>query len=168
MQLLQRCVLLGRGGDRARVRVDTNAWESLPQMDTGYSCSADTTFYFTLNQVIDTTSSANGFDPLPSGSLALTWSAYTANVSGFGGYSRSGPHYTFGGNGYKPGNEQVYWGFLRDGVNFGPGSSGGDNDQPGYSINITGVKSVFTNGAYARPVDRRLGLDAATDQCLHY
>ena len=70
-------------------------------------------------------------------------------MSGFGGYSRSGPHYTFGGNGYNPGNEQVYWGFLRDGVNFGPGSSGGDNNQPGYSIDITGLKSLFTNTPFA-------------------
>jgi hypothetical protein len=119
--------------------IGTNAWESLSQMDTGYGCPAS---YFTLNQVVDTTSSGGGLNPLPNGSLHLTWSAYTANVSGFGGYTRSAPHYTFGGNGYKPGNEQVYWGFLRDGVNFGPGSSGGDNNQPGYSIEITGLKSL--------------------------
>ncbi len=55
------------------------------------------------------------------------------------------PHYTFGGLGHKPGNEEVYWGFLRDGVNFGPGSSNGDNNQPGYTIDLVGLKSVFTN-----------------------
>ena len=99
--------------------IGTNGRESLPQMDTGYGgCPPD---YYTLNQVIDTTSSTNGLNPLPNGSLNLTWSGYTANVSGFGGYTRSGPHLTFGGSGYNPGNEQVYWGFIRDGVNFGPG-----------------------------------------------
>jgi hypothetical protein len=126
--------------------IGTNGWESLSQMDTGYGCSAG---YFTLNQVINNSSSGGGLNPLPNGSLNLSWSAYTANVSGFAGYSRSGPHYTFGGNGYKPGNEQVYWGFLRDGVNFGPGSAGGDNNQPGYSIDITGLKTLFTNTPFA-------------------
>jgi len=126
--------------------IGTNDWESLPQMDTGYGCTAN---YYTLTQTLDKTSSGAGLNPLPNGSLNLTWSGYTANVSGFGGYSRPGPHYTFGGNGYKPGNEQVYWGFIRDGVNFGPGSTAGDNSQPGYSIDITGLKSLFTNSSYA-------------------
>ncbi len=127
--------------------IGTNGWESLPQMDTGYNgCPAD---YYTLNQVIDTTSSTNGLNPLPNGSLNLTWSGYTANVSGFGGYTRPGPHYTFAGNGYNPGNEQVYWGFIRDGVNFGYGEMGGDNNQPGYNIDIKGLKSLFTNSSFA-------------------
>ncbi len=126
--------------------IGTNGWESLSQMDTGYGCTAG---YYTLSEVINTTTSSNGLNPLPNGSVTVSWSAYTANVSGFAGYSRSGPHYTFGGNGYKPGNEQVYWGFLRDGVNFGPGSSGGDNNQPGYSIELTGLKSLFTNTPFA-------------------
>jgi hypothetical protein len=125
--------------------IPTNGWQSLTMMDTGYGCTAG---YYTLNETVDTTTSSGGLNPLPNGSLALQWSGYTANVSGFGGYSRSGPHYTFGGNGYKPGNEQVYWGFIRDGVNFGPGSSGGDNNQPGYAIDITGLKTLFTNTPY--------------------
>ena len=126
--------------------IGTNGWESLTQMDTGYGCPGN---YFTLNQTIDTTTSTGGSNPLPNGSLGVTWSAYTANVSGFAGYSRPGPHYNFGGNNEQPGNDQVYWGFLRDGVNFGPGSSGGDNNQPGYSIDITGLKSLFTNTPFA-------------------
>ncbi len=127
--------------------VPTNSWQSLPQMDTGYGCTPD---YYVLDQVIDpSTPTGTGLNPLPKGSIHVTWSAYTANVSGFGGYDRSGPHYTFGGNGYNPGNEQVYWGFLRDGVNFGPGSSGGDNDQPGYKIDITGLKSIFAGNPFA-------------------
>jgi len=84
--------------------------------------------------------------------VTVTWSAATANTSGlFGGYQASPPNYSLSYlNGYyqvynylQPGNEQVYWGFLRDGVNFGPGSVGGNNDQPGYSIDITGLKSLF-------------------------
>lgn len=120
--------------------IDPAGWESLTPMDTGYGCDAA---FFTLNEVIDTTTSADGLHPLPAGSLSVTWSAYTANASGFGGYDRSPPHYTFGGNGHRPGEEEVYWGFLRDGVNFGPGSSGGDNDQPGYNIDLVGLKSLF-------------------------
>lgn len=127
--------------------IGTNAWENLSQMDTGYGSCAATNF--TLSETIDTASSSNGLNRLPNGSLNVTWSGNAANVSGFGGYSRPGPHYTFGGNSYKPGNEQVYWGFIRDGVNFGPGRTGGDNSQPGYSIDITGLKSLFTNSSFA-------------------
>jgi len=126
--------------------IGPSGWESLTQMATGYGCDPG---YYTLSQTINTTTSTGGLNPLPNGSLAVTWSAYTANVSGFGGYSRSGPHYNFSGNNMQPGNEQVYWGFLRDGVNFGPGSSGGDNDQLGYRIDITGLKSLFTNTPFA-------------------
>jgi hypothetical protein len=126
--------------------VGTNGWENLSQMDTGYGCDPA---YYTLTNHIDTTSSAGGLNPIPNGALTVVWSGYTANASGFGGYTRPGPHYTFGGNGYLPGNEQVYWGFMRDGVNFGPGSTGGDNNQPGYSIDITGLKSLFTNSSFA-------------------
>jgi len=119
--------------------IGTNAWENLTQMDNGYgSCSGP--LDYTLNQTVDTSPAAGGLHPLPNGSLALTWSAATANVSGFNGY---GPGY--GGNGYHEGEQQVYWGFLRDGVNFGPGSSGGDNNQISYSVDIVGLKSLFTN-----------------------
>jgi hypothetical protein len=121
--------------------IATNGWESLTQMGTGYSTQDNSP----LVEVIDTTTSSGGLNPLPNGSLTLNWSAYTANVSGFGGYESSPPHYSFGGTGHQPGEQEVYWGFLRDGVNFGPGSSGGDNNQPGYSIDIKGLKSVFTN-----------------------
>jgi hypothetical protein len=120
--------------------IGTNAWESLSPMDSGYhSCSPGA--YYTLNQVIDTSSSGGGLNALPNGSVSVTWSAYTANVSGFSGYSSP--------NSDDLGNQYVYWGFLRDGVNFGPGSSGGDNTQPGYSIDITGLKSLFTNTPFA-------------------
>lgn len=127
--------------------IATNGWESLSQMDTGYGCASGVGPY-TLNEVIDTSTAAGGLNPLPSGSLNVTWSAYESNVSGFGGYAASPPNYTFSGNGYKPGNEEVYWGFLRDGVNFGNGSSNGDNDQEGWNVDITGLKSVFTNSSF--------------------
>jgi len=132
--------------------IGTNAWESLTPMPTGYGCGGCA--FNTLTEVIDTTTSSGGLNPLPNGSLRVTWGAAAANVSGFGGYNRSGPNYTFGGNNEQPGNEQVYWGFLRDGVNFGPNPSDcgyncGDNNQPGYNIDITGLKSVFTNSQFA-------------------
>jgi len=128
--------------------IATNGWESLSQMDTGYGGCSSGIGPFSLNEVIDTTTTSGGLNPLPNGSLNVSWSAYEANVSGFGGYAEPGPHYTFGGSGHKPGAEEVYWGFLRDGVNFGVGSSGGDNDQPGWSVDITGLKSVFTNSPF--------------------
>lgn len=121
--------------------IATNGWESLTQMGTGYGTVNNSP----IMEVIDTTTTTGGLNPLPHGSLTLNWSGSTANVSGFGGYDNSPPHYTFGGNGYSMGEQEVYWGFIRDGVNFGPGQSGGNNNQPGYSIDITGLKSVFTN-----------------------
>ena len=127
--------------------INTNGWESLAQMDTGYSCASGVGPY-TLNEVIDTSTSSGGLNPLPNGSLNLTWSGYEANASGFGGYAEAPPSYTFSGNGHKPGEEEVYWGFLRDGVNFGKGSVGGDNNQTGWSVDITGLKSVFTNSPF--------------------
>ena len=132
--------------------IGTNSWENLTQIPTGYGCGG--CGFTTLVEAIDTTTSSGGLNPLPNGSLTITWGAYAANVSGFGGYSRSGPNYSFGGNNEQPGNEQVYWGFLRDGVNFGPvpdtcGYSPGDNNQPGYNIEITGLKSLFTNSQFA-------------------
>lgn len=132
--------------------IGTNGWESLTPLATGYGCSG--CGYSVLTEVIDKTTSSGGLNPLPNGSLTVTWGGYAANVSGFGGYSRSGPNYTFGGNNEQPGNEQVYWGFIRDGVNFGPvpgtcGYSSGDNDQPGYYVDITGLKTLFTNTPFA-------------------
>lgn len=133
--------------------IGTNAWESLPALDTGYGCTSCN--FFTLNQIINTTSGGGGLNPLPNGSITVNWGASSANVSGFAGYGNSSFPYEFGGPGYKPGNQQVYWGFLRDGVNFGPvppncgGAPNGDNNQPGYNIDIVGLKSLFTNSPFA-------------------
>jgi hypothetical protein len=136
--------------------IGTNGWESLTPMDTGYGCANDLLGY-TLNEVIDTTTSTNGLNPLPNGSLSVTWFGPTANFDPFAGYAGSPPnYYTVGGHtgafddstNPASGNEQIYATFLRDGVNFGPTSSGGDNDQPGYSVDITGLKSLFTNSPF--------------------
>ena len=132
--------------------IATNGWESLTQMQTGYGCGAGNYGPYTLNEGIDTTTTTGGLNPLPNGSLNVTWSAYEANTSGFGGYVAAPPSYIFSGSGHKPGEQEVYWGFLRDGVNFGYSAPGtyqtGDNNQEGWSVDITGLKSVFTNSAF--------------------
>jgi hypothetical protein len=127
--------------------VAPSAWQSLKPMDTGYGCGTGPG-PFTLSQMVDTTTSTNGLNPLPNGSLTITWSGDTANFSGFGGYGVNSPSHGYNGAPPVPiptGEWQVYSGFIRDGVNFGPGSSGGNNTQPGYSIDLVGLKSVFTN-----------------------
>lgn len=133
-------------------------WENLAPMDTGYGCGASGTGPYALSQVVDTTTSTNGLNPLPNGSLTVTWSASTANFSGFAGYGGSPPGYNYGGEpptGQTPpipfptGEWEVYSSFLRDGVEFGPGSDGcGNNSQVGYSVDIVGLKSLFTNSPF--------------------
>ena len=125
--------------------VGRDNWANLTPMDTGYGCTPPpASYYYYLGETFSVGSG-----------VTVSWSAYTANVSGFGGYDRSPPHYSFfPGNDYRPGNEQVYWGFLRDGVNFGPdpmtgGPSGGDNDQPGYMIDISGLENLFPGTPFA-------------------
>ena len=73
----------------------------------------------------------------------MNWSAYCTGVSGFHGRDVG-----YGANGYHSGEQQVYWGFMRDGVNFGPGQTAGDNNQTGYSVDIAGLKSLFTGSGY--------------------
>ena len=123
--------------------IDPINWENLSQMDTGYGCA--TQGPFALSEDISTTTVDDGLNPLPRGALTVNWTGSSANVSGFGGYNRAPAHpgFEYGGNSYQPGEEQVYWGFIRDGVNFGPLA-----DQGGYSIDIVGLKSVFTNSPY--------------------
>ncbi len=123
--------------------IDPSSWENLTQMDTGYGC--DSQGPFTLNEDISTTTAADGLNPLPSGALTVNWTGPSANVSGFGGYDRAPAHpgFEYSGNGHHPGEEEVYWSFIRDGVNFGP-----IPDQSGYSIDIVGLKSVFTNSPF--------------------
>lgn len=137
--------------------VASNGWENLTPMPSGYGCSP-VNWTYTLSETIDTTTSTGGLNPLPNGSLSLTWSASTANYSGFFGYGDPGfapPPYYSHPNTHPPipvpsGESQVYLTFLRDGINFGPSPSnpGGpnpDNNQPPYVVDITGLNSVFTN-----------------------
>ena len=147
--------------------VATNQWQNLTPMDTGYGCTPNWTGPYTLSQVINTTTSTDGLNPLPNGLLSITWSANSANFGGFAGYggayagyNAGPPHYSYGAPlpggppppfytpplPYPTGEWEVYNSFLRDGVNFGP-PGGPDNtgNQPGYSVDITGLKSLFTN-----------------------
>jgi hypothetical protein len=130
--------------------IGPSSWQNLTPMKTGYGgpplCDQ---LSYTLTNVINTTTSTDGLHPLPNGSLTVVWSASTANFSGFGGYAVPNPAGTGDYDGPPPvpipsGEWQVYSGFLRDGVEFGP-PGGPDNDQPGYSVDIVGLKSVFTN-----------------------
>lgn len=132
--------------------VPPSSWENLLEMGTGYS-SCSGILGYTLSEVIDTTTSTNGLNPLPNGSLSLTWFGPTANYATFGGYGFPPPRYQTPGGGYTtnqgpPGEVQVYATFIRDGLNFGPGESGGNNTQPGYWVDITGMTSLFPTTPY--------------------
>jgi hypothetical protein len=122
-------------------------WQNLSPMGTGYhSCSGFP--FFDLLETIDTTTATDGLHPLPNGALNLEWFASSANWSGFMGYDSGLPPQPINSGPPQP-EAQVYAGFLRDGVNFGPDSVGGDNNQPGYWVDIIGLKSLFTNTPFA-------------------
>ncbi len=129
--------------------IETNGWENLLEMDDGYgSCGLTAPPYgYTFTELIDTTTSTNGLNPLPSGSLGVTWWGPTANFDPFYGYAGSPPHYSGGGPLSNPttGEQQIYATFMRDGINFGP-PGGNNNDQPGYYVDVTGLKSLFPSG----------------------
>ena len=130
--------------------VPTNAWENLTPMMTGYGSIPCDQFAYTLNEVINTTTSTAGLNPIPNGSITINWNAPTANWSHWGGYDRPPPYYDFAGSAVIAGEGEVYAGFLRDGLNFGPpdGLPDNANHLPPYSIDITGLKSLFTNSAF--------------------
>jgi hypothetical protein len=136
--------------------VPASGWENLLQMGTGYACPfSGPPFGYETNEVIDIDTSTNGLNPLPNGSISVTWWAPTANYAPFGGYSASPPNYYEPGGGLPNGGansrpyQKIYSSFLRDGLNFGPvagGASGSaNNDQPGWWVDITGLKSLFPN-----------------------
>jgi hypothetical protein len=135
--------------------IQSNGWENLLPMNSGYgSCYGP--LGYNLSEVINTTSSTGGLHPLPNGSLNVTWFGPTANYSAFAGYAGFPPNYYHAGGSAAAealntspasGEEQVYATFLRDGINFGP-PGGANNDQPGYSIDITDLKSLFTNSSF--------------------
>jgi hypothetical protein len=127
--------------------IPMNSWQNLTAMGTGYhSCLGP--LFFSLTQTVDTTTSTGGLHPLPNGSLTINWGGPTANWSGFRGYDSGLPPQPITSGPPVP-EAQVYAGFIRDGVNFGPGESGGNNNQPGYNIDITGLKSLFPSTPYA-------------------
>jgi hypothetical protein len=126
--------------------VAPGAWENLYEMNTGYgSCSGP--LGYTTNEIIDTDTSTNGLNPLPNGSINVTWFGPTANFDPFYGYAGNPPNYAGGGplhTNTATGEQEIYATFIRDGINFGP-PGGANNDQPGYWVDITGLKSLFTN-----------------------
>ncbi len=138
---------------RTAFGVPASSWENLTPLPSGYgSCSV---INFSLSQTISTSTSTGGLNPLPSGSLDVSWSGPTGNYDQFSGYGGSPPYYTdVNLPNTEPlptnatGEMQIYCTFIRDGINFGPGSVRGDNNQPGYLINVTGLNSLFTNSPF--------------------
>jgi hypothetical protein len=141
--------------------VPPSQWENLLPTGTGYGSCVWVAPGYETNEIIDTTTSTNGLNPLPNGSVDVTWFANCANFSGFFGYGDLGyaPPPTYGHPNNPPpnpipsGESQVYLTFLRDGVNFGPNTSGspapyGSADNPleaYYTVDVTGLKTLFTN-----------------------
>jgi len=146
--------------------IPPSGWENLYQIANGYCDVLWTSPGWTTNEVIDTTTSTNGLNPLPNGSINVTWFANAANFDTFAGYPYAPPYYELP-NWYQgalddatnpiTGEQQVYATFLRDGINYGPngppGTSGpnqpyGTPDNPlqaYYYVDVTGLKSLFTN-----------------------
>ena len=131
-------------------------WQNLTAMQTGYG-GCNPLPYYTLSQTITSTSTDPGLNPLPAGSLTVTWSANGANFSGFAGYGGKAPGYAYDGPPpavIPTGEWQIYSTFLRDGVNFGAADSNGsaapgyDNNQPGYRVEVSGLQSVFGGHPY--------------------
>jgi hypothetical protein len=143
--------------------IPASSWENLTPMMTGFGDAPCNLFAYTLNQVITTNSSTGGLNPLPNGSLSISWNAPTANWSNFGGYDRPGPYYEFVGPAVIPGEGEVYAGFLRDGINFGPpdGEPHNSLQLAPYSVTITGLKTVFTNTPFV------VQLMASSDSMYH-
>jgi hypothetical protein len=74
---------------------------------------------------------------VPNGSVRVTWSAAEAGLSLFRGYYSGEVCITCGPT---AGEEQVYWGFLSDGLGF--------SNQAGYWVDVVGLKSLFTNSPF--------------------
>ncbi len=132
-----------------------SGWENLYPTFNGYGNSAWISPGYTNNEVIDTDTSTNGLNPLPNGSINVTWFANVANFDPFAGYGFPPPYYEQPGgstgalnDGTNPvtGEQQVYATFLRDGINYGPSADSPDNPLMAYySVDITGLRSLFTN-----------------------
>jgi hypothetical protein len=118
--------------------IPTNGWENLAPLPTGYTSTNSGPFF--TNQVIDTTTSTGGLNPLPQGSVSLTWSCTAANSSGFAGYG-----IPYGGPSPNPGEEEVYYGFLRDEANIYTSPVGGPIP---YNVSVSGLRSLFPSNPY--------------------
>lgn len=127
--------------------IPASGWENLTPMMTGYGTFPCDQLAYSLNEVITSTNSTGGLNPLPNGTVTINWNAPTANWSHFGGYDRPPPYYDYAGPVVIPGEGEVYAGFLRDGINFGPPDGTPDNSihLPPYTVDIVGLKSLFTN-----------------------
>jgi hypothetical protein len=115
-------------------------WENLTPLPTGYGAGNPGPF-IGLNEVIDTTTSSGGLNPLPQGSITVNWSATAGNASGFKGYGLP-----YGAPNPHPGSEEVYYGFLRDETNIYTSPIPGPI---AYSVTITGLRTVWNNNPYA-------------------
>jgi hypothetical protein len=138
--------------------IATNAWENLIETPTGYSSCTFTAPGYTMEEIIDSTTSTNGLNPLPNGSIDVTWFANSANFNPFAGYGGGPPPYYQERGGHPgssmldtnpaTGEELVYATFLRDGINWGP-PGGPDNALKAYYyVDVTGLKSLFTNSPF--------------------
>jgi hypothetical protein len=127
--------------------IPPSSWENLEEMENGYGGCPFTAPGYTLNEVIDTTTSTNFLNPLPNGSLNVTWFANSANFAPFYGNAGNPPSFTGGGPLRNPtiGAQQIYATFLRDGINFGPPGQADNPLKDYYYVDITGLKTLFTN-----------------------
>src|SRR5208282_924388 len=75
-----------------------SGWENLMPMDTGYGACAGHMAIYTLSQTVSSSTSSGGLNPLPNGTVDVTWSANTANFSGFAGYGGKPPSYAYDGH----------------------------------------------------------------------
>jgi hypothetical protein len=142
--------------------IPASSWENLTPMMTGYGAPPCDKLAYTLTQSISTSTSTGGLNPLPNGSITLNWNAPTANWSYWGGYDRGGPYYESPGTTVLPGEGEVYAGFLRDGINFGPpGGATNSVHAPPFSVDITGLSSLFTNTPFV------IQLVASSDSMYH-
>jgi hypothetical protein len=130
----------GKPVTAAAFSIAPQGWENLTPLPTGYGAGNPGPF-IGLNEVIDTTTSSGGLNPLPRGSITVNWSATAGNCSGFKGYGLP-----YGAPTPHPGSEEVYYGFLRDETNIYTSPIPGPIP---YSVTIAGLNTVWTSNPYA-------------------
>jgi hypothetical protein len=125
--------------------VPAASWENLTPMDTGYASGFGLPGPFYLTETIDATNNSGGLNPLPNGSLTVSWQANAANNSSYGlnDPDSYGPDNL--PNQPHRGEQEVYYGFMRDNVFLYTSPS----PVIGYSVTISGLNSLFTNSQYA-------------------